>query len=128
MRVRRFALLVVTGAAVVASCGGSREPSADERRVCSVVQKIVDAPADGDGESALASLPELEQAVNATGNERMSNAGTAFFDELSTDIDYTQLTLPETQELGRYYMEVLAEHLAEIVNACDEAGAAIEGV
>lgn len=129
MPVRRLVLLAVICAAVVASCGGSREPSADELKVCSIVQAMVDAPDDGGGgQTVLARLPELEQAVNATSNERMSNAGTAFFDEFFTDIDYTQLTLPQTQELGRYYLEVLSEHLAEIVNACDEAGAAIEGI
>lgn len=118
--------MLLAVATVLAGGCGSREPTADEQRVCSTLQQLVDDLDAGRGQEALATLPSLQEAVDSTSNERIAAAGGAFFEELFTDIDYSQLTLEETANLGTYYQQVMAQHLAEIANECDDIGAAIE--
>lgn len=124
---RRLAIGALFAALAISACG-SDDPAADEARVCRAVQTIVDELDAGRSQSALATLPELELAVNATENETLATAGQEFFDDLFTDIDYTQLTVEQTASLGDQYQQQMAISLARIVDECSSVGSSIEGL
>lgn len=124
---RRLAIGALFAALAVTACG-SDDPAADEERVCTAVQTIVDELGADRPQSALATLPELELAVNATENETLATAGQEFFDDLFTDIDYTQLTVEQTASLGDQYQQQMAISLARIVDECSSVGSSIEGL
>jgi hypothetical protein len=116
---------VVVASAVVAACG-SDAPSADEQQVCDTMQAMVDDLVAKRSVNAMIGLASLRTALDGTTNERMSAAGSAFFENFYTDVDYTQLTLAETAELGQRYSQVMAPLLGEILTACSEIGMPIE--
>ena len=120
------ALLVGVLLTIVSTACGDDGPTADEQRVCSAVQKIVDDLAAGRDEAAVATLSELEQAATSTANERMSAAGAEFFAVLRTTADRFQLTISEVAELGERFHAESTRHLDVIVDECGEAGAPID--
>lgn len=121
------ACAVLAGVALMAGCADDgRKPTASETRVCEILQRIVDDLAALNNTSALATLPELELAVNDTENETLSASGKSFFDDLFTDIDYSQLTVSETAELGKQFQAKMAATLGKLIDECARVDATIE--
>ncbi len=110
---------------LLAGCGGE-QASADEVLVCDTVQGLVDDLSSERSEAAISRLPSLKQAVTDTTNPRLSAAGSEFFDQFFTDIDYTQLTVQQTAELGQQYQASMGALLGEILTECAQIGRPIE--
>ncbi len=110
------------------ACGGSddRTPTASETKICATLQRIVDDLSAKRNESALATLSELKLVTAQTDNAVLAQSSSSFFDELFTDIDYTQLTIEETAAYGQQYLASMSTTLGEMIDECGRVGAPIE--
>lgn len=123
---RVLAGLALAGIGLVPVACSDSGPSPDEEAVCAAIQTMVDRINEGDPEAALASISDLDTAVAETDNETMRREGSRLLTAISLPVDYGQLTVQESDELGQRVLDASAGGLDGLIQECEQVGDPIE--